>query len=407
MAKREMRLRANRWLLLGARSCGLAVAAGIPTITEFWSEKGLSKADFYLLEIVFALALIIFEVAMGRFADIFGKALTLRLGFSCQVLGSLSYAWSHTFADFLVGELLFALGIALNSGADEGLLFQSGKALGESGTQNRWWSVINSTGFVFMALAALIGGYLATYDLSYPYLFSAGFQVLALGAACFIIEPPLEMSVGETKTRRAVGAATKLLLFSDMQVRWMVLAPGFVMAINQTYLWMYKDYLTDCSMTIAQVGYLFAFFHIVAGASAFALRSVKEVSTSVIVLFVTLLGLMASTTGMIATVAVWAWILLIPQQMARSLTGVLFSEAINNAVPDQFRVTALSVRNAIRILLYIAAMIPWYLGVNDLGRSGMFAVNLLLIVLGFLILWSTRPRMFKATLSDSTCVVSE
>ncbi len=406
MGKREMRLRANRWLLLGARSCGLAVAAGIPTITEFWSQKGLTKADFYLLEIVFALALIIFEVAMGRFADIFGKALTLRLGFSCQVLGSLSYAWSETFGDFLVGELLLALGIALNSGADEGLLYQSGKALGESSAQNRWWSVMNSAGFVFMALAALIGGQLAIYDLSYPYLFSAGFQVLALGAALFIIEPPLDVPTGEAKTRRAVRSATRFL-FSDAQVRWMVLAPGFVMAINQTYLWMYKDYLTECTITVVQVGYLFAFFHLVAGFSAFALRSVKEVSTSVIVLFVTLLGLMASTAGMITIVAVWAWILLIPQQMARSLTGVLFSEAINNAIPDQFRVTALSVRNAIRLLLYIAAMVPWYLGVNDLGRSGMFGINLLFISLGFLFFWSTRPRTLAETLLDDTRVKAD
>ena len=287
MGKRKLRLRANRWLLLGARSCGLAVAAGIPTITEFWSQKGLTKADFYLLEIVFALALIIFEVVMGRFADIFGKALTLRLGFSFQVLGSFSYAWSQTFTDFLVGELLLALGIALNSGADEGLLFQSGKALGESSAQNRWWSVINSAGFVFMALAALIGSQLAVYDLSYPFLFAAGFQVLALGAALFIIEPPLDMSMGETKSRRAVEASTKLLLFSDAQVRWMVLAPGFVMAVNQTYLWMYKDYLTDCTMTIAQVGYLFAFFHLVAGVSAFAYvkREKKELDFRLIAAF--------------------------------------------------------------------------------------------------------------------------
>jgi hypothetical protein len=109
------------------------------------------------------------------------------------------------------------------------------------------------------------------------------------------------------------------------------------------------------------------------------------------VIFLLLLAIAASTVGLLSIVGVLAWLVIIPQQMVRSVSGALFSQTINKAIPDEVRVTALSVRNALRVILYVAVLTPWWLGVDSLGRDGMFQVNLLILGLAGALLWISRP----------------
>jgi hypothetical protein len=90
------------------------------------------------------------------------------------------------------------------------------------------------------------------------------------------------------------------------------------------------------------------------------------------------------------------WLVLIPQQIARSLSGSLFSQTINDAIPDRVRATALSVKNSMRVVLYVAALTPWWLGVESLGRHGMFCVNLAILSVGAVVLWYSNPRESSA-----------
>ena len=78
-----------------------------------------------------------------------------------------------------------------------------------------------------------------------------------------------------------------------------------------------------------------------------------------------------------------------------SLSGALFSHSINAEIPDTVRATALSVRNALRVFLTVAVMVPWWLGVDHLGRNAMCGVNLLMLTVGGIILWATSPRALR------------
>jgi hypothetical protein len=172
----------------------------------------------------------------------------------------------------------------------------------------------------------------------------------------------------------------------------MILAPGFIVSLNQTYVWMYPEYLRDCDITTAERGYIFAVFNLVAGASALCLRTIENDTISMRLVFAMLLGLAASTCGLLTLVGSFAWVILLPQQVVRSVSGILFSQTINQALPDAVRVTALSIRNALRVTVYIAVLTPWWLGVDTVGRNGMFLVNLLMLAAAALIFWITYPR---------------
>lgn len=384
-------LRSNRWLLLVARCCAAAFAAGTPSITALWIDRGLSKGDFYLLEIVFALALVVLEVATGRLADRVGKVFTMRCGFIALAVGSGLYAVSSGFGGFLVAEVIVALGLALVSGTDEAFLFQSAKALRNEDSFQRWWNWSIGASFASMAAFAVVGAALSVGSLSAPYLLCAGFQVLGLLLCCAMVEPP-KCEIAEAEhpggtMREAVSA----ILLSSSHIRWMAIAPGFVAGLNQTFLWMYPEYLAECGIDQAQSGYVFALFNLVAGATAMSVREVQDLRSATRIFFVLLLALGGSTLGLVSVVGGLAWLLILPQQMIRSMSGALFSHSINEAIPDTVRATALSVRNSLRVFLYVTAMVPWWLGVDRFGRDAMFGVNLAMLSLGGLILWVTSP----------------
>lgn len=389
------RLAMNRSLLVAARCLAAGFAAGTPGITALWRDRGLSRGDFYLLEILFAIALLVLEVATGRFADRFGKVRTLKLGFIALTVGALIYSVANGFGGFLIGEVIAALGIALISGTDEALMFRSNAALGQDTAHQRWWTVSVGASFVSMAIFALIGARLSESSLTAPFLFCAVVQVLGLMLCFGLVEPPKGLTTQAEESGGTLREAVSAIVLSSSHIRWMAIAPGFVAGINQTFLWMYPEYLAECGIQLAQTGYVFALFNLVAGVSALTLRGITDTRRSVVIFFTLICGLAGSTLGLVYLVGGLAWLLILPQQMVRSVSGALFSDTINKAIPEAVRVTALSIRNALRVVLYVTAMVPWWLGIDELGRTAMFSVNLVVLILGASILWVTSPRSVR------------
>lgn len=389
------RLAMNRSLLIAARCLAAGFAAGTPGITALWHDRGLSRGDFYLLEILFAIALLVLEVATGRFADRFGKVRTIKLGFVALSLGSFIYSVASGFGGFLVGEIVAALGLALISGTDEALMFRSNVAIGQDTAHQRWWTVSVGASFVSMAIFALIGAHLSESSLTAPFVFCTVLEVLGFVLCFGLVEPPKGLTTQAEESGGTLREAVSAIVLSSSHIRWMAIAPGFVAGINQTFLWMYPEYLAECGIQLAQTGYVFALFNLVAGVSALTLRGITDTRRSVMIFFTLICALAGSTLGLVYVVGGLAWLLILPQQMVRSVSGALFSETINKAIPEAVRVTALSIRNALRVVLYVTAMVPWWLGVDQLGRTAMFSVNLVVLILGASILWVTSPRSVR------------
>lgn len=389
------RLAMNRSLLVAARCLAAGFAAGTPGITALWHDRGLSRGDFYLLEILFAIALLVLEVATGRFADRFGKVRTIKLGFVALTLGSFTYSVATGFGGFLLGELVAALGLALISGTDEALMFRSNVALGQDTAHQRWWTVSVGASFVSMAFFALIGAHLSESSLTAPFVFCTVLEVLGFVLCFGLVEPPKGLMTQAEESGGTLREAVSAIVLSSSHIRWMAIAPGFVAGINQTFLWMYPEYLAECGIQLAQTGYVFALFNLVAGVSALTLRGITDTRRSVVIFFTLICGLAGSTLGLVYVVGGLAWLLILPQQMVRSVSGALFSDTINKAIPEAVRVTALSIRNALRVVLYVTAMVPWWLGIDELGRTAMFSVNLVVLILGASILWVTSPRSVR------------
>jgi len=87
----------------------------ISTIMSYWEAHGVGIGDALLLQVAFAVAIIVLEVPSGYIADVLGRRPALILGAVCAFIGSIIYVAARDFAAFLAAELVLGLGFSFLS----------------------------------------------------------------------------------------------------------------------------------------------------------------------------------------------------------------------------------------------------------------------------------------------------
>lgn len=79
-------LRAVRWFLVV-----------MPIITIFYQKHGLSMQEIFLIQSVFSIGVVLFEIPTGYFADVIGRKESLIIGMFLGMIGLALYAFSREF----------------------------------------------------------------------------------------------------------------------------------------------------------------------------------------------------------------------------------------------------------------------------------------------------------------------
>ena len=180
-----------------------------PYIFYYMTEvRGLSATQYGALQLIYYWTVMATEVPSGVVADGLGRKWTLAVGALVNGIGCWAFAAAHSFGAFAVGEVLFALGTAMISGADSAMLYdslaaekrQTEYARAEGAGQALWLGV------------TVIGMPLYDYFLMRDhgpepaYWITGALSFIGLIAAMFMIEPPrVRGSSARDITRAAVG----------------------------------------------------------------------------------------------------------------------------------------------------------------------------------------------------------
>jgi MFS family permease len=121
--------------------------------------------EVLLLEGLYFLSVVILEVPSGYFSDRVGRRLTLVLSAAGWMAGSIIFCTTSTFVPFLVAQFLYAFGMAMKSGTDTSLLYESLKTLGRGEEIAAREARAQTFTFIALAVSALAGGTMAGFDL--------------------------------------------------------------------------------------------------------------------------------------------------------------------------------------------------------------------------------------------------
>ncbi len=186
-----------------------------PVMYLYFVSVGLSFTQIALLEAAYNVTTVVAEVPTGYVGDVIGRRLSLVVGTAVIATTLAGIAFATTFPALLALYVLWSVGYAFRSGSEDAWLYDSLVGDGEFATvRGRGESVALAVGVG----GAVVGGWLAGVDLTYPFLVAA--VVTGVGAAVLLtVDDPADAdeSFDPLTPRRALEAVRTAL--SDARLR--------------------------------------------------------------------------------------------------------------------------------------------------------------------------------------------
>lgn len=235
-------IRASTWF-----SVSLAV------LLPFYQSFGLTIADFFIIQSIFSLAVVAFEFPTGYFADRIGHREALIAG---SVFGAFSWvlhALSSGFYTLLAAEIVLALAIALRSGADSALLYESVAVAGITDSYKHTENKMTMISAASEASGALLGGFLAAISLVLPFWFRVGVECVSCIAA-------YRLTPVRTIHKERAHSVFKDIFFilkytaNHRQLRATILFCAVTGAATLTSVWFIQPYLGEARTDIYWYG---------------------------------------------------------------------------------------------------------------------------------------------------------
>ena len=362
----------------------------VPGLVPFFMSKGLSLAEIFYLQAVFATTIVLLEAPSGYFADIFGRRFALIIGSVVHGLCYLLLNFADGFLSLVVFEITAGVGMSLLSGADIALLYDTRKAL-EDDQESDHSRSIAQLGFLKSCaegIGALIGGALALYSFDLMVLIQSVIAWFCLVLAFFIVEPPYKKEgSGLETTRSQLAAILRHLLVDDPVLRRIVIAiPLYNLATFQV-AWLVQPYWEAQGLSLAVFGVLwFGQSLTMAIASKFGLEIERRHGAAIALLLIGILPILGQF-GM-AWFQGWAGIGIGFVLFAcRGLNQVILVNALNRRVPSEFRATANSFTSFLfRLAFILTGPVVGYIAeakglIIALNVLGMSSIGLFLFVM--------------------------
>jgi MFS family permease len=384
----------------------------VPVIFFFALSRGLDILQVTLLGSIYSLTVIFCEAPTGALADRMGRRRAMMAGALVMVAACLTSYGAHGFWSFAAAEVLGALSMTLCSGADSAYLFDLLNDHGRiheyprrEGTASAWHQ-----GGQTLAFAA--GGLLGAYDLSLPYLVSAGVATLAFFVALSMkpdrphasmssrLPSAGEMAVQLRDAFRAVGRQRRL--------QWVIAYSAIVFVLLRATIYIYQPYLKGAGYGIAATGLIFAGVYLVAAVVSHHANDLRQRMSDAAVLWL-LAGTLVATFLILGALHAGSWAIgvLAVQAAANGLYSPMVKPLLNNEIDDSGRrATVLSVESMARRLAFGLvspaigfAMHAWgtSAGLTACGVFGLLALVALARVPGGL--WATPPATPSAHLA--------
>ncbi len=240
----------------------------LPVLVLFWKKCGLTMFDIFLLQGIFAVAVVLLEVPTGMVADRLGKRYSLLVATSLWFLAFVGYVVSSTFTAFLILELIMALASSLLSGADTSLLYDTLKALKREDEFQRIEGEARSIQMASFAVSNLIGGLIGSWSMRTTLWMSAIGPLLAF----FIVwgmKEVQESNQEETWSesvqnfRELLSSALRFVRKHRL-VRWQLTFVAVLTGSSTWLLWLYQPYMKHSGLPVWGFGIAFASFNLFA-----------------------------------------------------------------------------------------------------------------------------------------------
>ena len=242
-------------------SLHLFSAVLVPFFTD-WG--GISQGKIQILQSWFMFWVFILEIPTGAVADYIGRKQSIFIGAIVMSIGMLVYGSVPNFQIFLLGEFLFAAGVALLSGADEALLYDVLKEEGREEQSKNIFGKAHTFHLFAILIAAPVGSFVASkLGLNFPILISAIPVFIAAVVVLTIKEPKYKSKESESVRYINIVKEGVKALIGNKELRRLTLNSLFVSSAAYFVIWFYQPLLTRVNVSIIYFGFVHSFLVII------------------------------------------------------------------------------------------------------------------------------------------------
>lgn len=132
----------------------------------------------------------VFEIPTGIFSDYLGRKKTVVIGAFCGLLSVIFYAIGISYFYLLIGALLEGLRLALYSGNNNALLYDTLSSTSKKDEYDHYLGRTNSMFQFSAAVSIIIGGFIAVYSFQIVLWLSVIPQIICIYISLKIVDPP-------------------------------------------------------------------------------------------------------------------------------------------------------------------------------------------------------------------------
>ncbi len=305
--------------------------------------RGLTIGQILLFDAVFFASLLLSEVPTGVVADRYGRRISMLWGSLLISVGFLVFALADVLPVLLTAYVLFGVGSALMSGADDAYLFDALRAVGRVREFPAVAGRLNALMTLAVAGFTIIGGLMATVTpLSWPIVASGVLSIMAASLAFRLDEPPRDPgSAADSFFATGLSAARRVVRVPSL--RWAATLGALPWVAGFAAFTVWQPVLIGHEVPVVAFGWVAAGMMLVAATGGWSADWFsRRLGMSGALLLLPVIGaisLLGGSGGVLWFVPLFA---LAP--FSQNVLHPISTVYISRRVPDSERATALSLQ---------------------------------------------------------------
>lgn len=248
------KIKRNLNLLYGINIFSSIHFFGAVMIPFFQDYGGLNFAEIMILESIFMGGIFVMEIPTGAIADKYSRKFSLNLAYLINIIAIGVYIIQPNFWIFALGESIWALAVALHSGAYDAMLYDTLVELGQESESKKHFSRLRSIGLIAMPIGALSGAFIASY---FGLQATMGFSMIPLAISALLSfwlhEPNVHQQSKEMNTWSLFRKGLQVINQSKGLQR-IIIDMVILSTIGYFGIWLYQKRLMHLGLEIRYLG---------------------------------------------------------------------------------------------------------------------------------------------------------
>lgn len=356
----------------------------MPIVVIYFQEHGLSMVQVMVVQGVFSVSMLVFEIPSGYFSDKIGRKITLIIGMLLNAIGLTIFGLLLRFEGFILAYIFMGIGTSFLSGTDSSLLYDTLLVLKDEKNHHKREGFYMSIANYSESIASILGGIVAVYSMRYNYFIHAALILIAALLALFLVEPEIERQGYKALNFRSFLIDIKKI-FRDKRTKYLVSFGALSGLGTFLALWYVQPEMLERGMLLGFFGFVWAGLNTSVGISSTLSHRLGKTSKPLDRLKIFPFFLAFAYFSLIFLKGLWILLGFLIFYIIRGVKNPLERTLIHQHIDSQNRATVLSIQSMLmRILFSVFAPLFAMLAVGEDNSRVYLVIGVIYLVWAFI-----------------------